>query len=151
MAEPASILTSDEVGPCGSPTCEAGWRRVTEQYVDRYAPPWPDPPPLGSTPEVDAAYEREVQRIAALRAGIANSWYPCRECKPRLFFRWVGGHWNSDHVAEACPQCQEGLPHHHRRRPADTPTSAADMAKTAAQVAAEQAAARQQERDSGEF
>lgn len=129
-AEPEVPLNPDDVGPCGSHHCEHGWRRVTDLYLDRQAP-WPEPPPFDATPEAEAAYEADVQRITQRRASLANTWYPCRACNPRAFFRWAGGHFASDHVPELCPECCEGLPRSRRHAKPAEPAHTAAMAAAA--------------------
>lgn len=33
--------------------------------------------------------------------------YPCKRCNTVAFFRWAGGHWNTDHDDLACDECIE--------------------------------------------
>lgn len=41
----------------------------------------------------------------SLRAAFGNTWYPCKNCQPSLFFRWAGDHLNPLHNAKACDVC----------------------------------------------
>jgi hypothetical protein len=129
---------ADTIGPCGKAGCDHGWRTVTDRYVDTYAPPWPEPPGLGADAATEAAYEADVARVELARRALARSVYPCKECHPKMFYRWVGGHWSGDHVPDDCADCQEGLPHHRRKARRDQPTSPAAMAERARAAAAAQ-------------
>jgi hypothetical protein len=67
-------------------TCVGGWREVTDEYARHLAPDDPI-------------------KQAALR----NTVYPCKQCKPKQFFRWVEGHYAAGHEPEACDGCRDQL------------------------------------------
>ena len=66
--------------------CEGGWRDVTDLYAEHLA---------GGDPT----------KVAGLR----NSVYPCKVCRPATFFRWVQGHYQPGHEPEACDVCKAEL------------------------------------------
>lgn len=88
---------------CTAAGCEHGWHYVARPYAEHLAGD------NDGTPAWRA-------RVAAL----LNSVYPCRVCKPAAFFRWVGGHFASDHDVANCPDCT--VPGQRRRTPARTRT-----------------------------
>lgn len=69
----------------------------------------PDPEPellaICSPEQVDLLRLQVEQRRAAAR----DSWYPCRDCNRRAFFRWAEGHWNKDHDLAGCADCIDML------------------------------------------
>lgn len=66
--------------------CVGGWREVTDVYAEHLA-------------------AGDPAKVAALR----NSVYPCKQCKPTQFFRWVQGHYQPGHEPEACDACKDAL------------------------------------------
>lgn len=92
----------------GCERCDGGWVTVKAGYVERLAP-WPAPLPadLAADPEMVAAHELLVEEVRVRRASLANTVYPCRECQPAAFFRWVGGHLERNHDRLACAECRE--------------------------------------------
>lgn len=85
----------------GCERCEFGWRHVGAEYAERLFPE-PDVSNLDPT----AAAQR-VAVVGAQRAGVLNSVYPCKNCRPADFFRWAEGHYASDHDRGACGECAE--------------------------------------------
>jgi hypothetical protein len=75
-----------ELNPLPPHECAAGWRDVTDEYAKHLAP--------------DDLHAQ---------AGLRNSVYPCRQCKPKQFFRWVEGHYGPGHEPEACDSCRDQL------------------------------------------
>lgn len=67
-------------------TCVSGWREVTDAYADHLAPNDP-----------------------AKQAALLNSVYPCKDCQPKAFFRWVQGHYMPDHEPDQCDACRDAL------------------------------------------
>lgn len=87
-------------------SCEGGYRRVTDRYVDEVAPLRPDPhPDLGPRPGEDAEAARALWderdranrqhriRQSSARAAAANTVFPCPKCNPEQFIRWEQGDW----------------------------------------------------------
>lgn len=101
---------------CTNPRCEGGWVQVLEGYVEREAP---EPElPEGAGPEADAERAKLAVDWKCQRAAAANTWYPCRVCNERLFYRWQGGHLEKDHNREDCDTCV--VPGQRRRNPERT-------------------------------
>lgn len=78
----------DRHGPCD---CEHGWLYVSPRYAEH----------LATVSLPDGSTEVDEQR----RQALVNSVYPCRDCKPGLFFRWVGKHLDPQHDASDCREC----------------------------------------------
>lgn len=100
-------LADQPTGPCTK--CEHGWVHVRPAYAEHQVP-MPDTDGLDA--ETVAAVEREVARM---RAAAADSYYPCRNCRPAQFFRWVGGHWEKDHDPGGCSECTATMGKRHAR------------------------------------
>lgn len=110
-------------GRCGG----NGQLRVLDGYVDRLAP-WPEAPGLGCTPLEHDAHELLVARVAERRAAYADTWYPCKDCNPKAFFRWARGCYTDGHDRASCDLCIEAGTHRGRggssyrdRGPRDVP------------------------------
>lgn len=86
----------------GCEHCEFGWRRIAPGAVDATLF---EPLDLDGLDVADRARLEMVRRceIAAAR----NTWYPCKHCNADRFFRWVGGHYGSDHDRGSCEDCVE--------------------------------------------
>lgn len=97
--------------------CEGdGWVRVGPGYVDQVAP-WP-PPPQDQSPEALEQHAAAMDTARILREAAANAVYPCRDCEPEMFARYIGRHWAPDHDRAACAQCPTGSSSGRRRNPA---------------------------------
>lgn len=96
-------------GDCGR--CEHGWKIVGAAYIRRHYEAW------GLT-------EEQIERF---RPGTV---YPCRECRPGLFYRWVGGHLDPEHNRADCDECsgrQDSTSRRGRRRPAPSAPARRDL------------------------
>jgi hypothetical protein len=82
----------------------SGWVQVQPAYAAQRHP-YPPPPELDASDDDLAEHARHVRRVDAARAAAIDSYYPCKECNPDAFFRWVGGHFSPGHDAAACPDC----------------------------------------------
>lgn len=92
----------------GCDRCERGWVRVTQAYVDRKAPyPAPLSPEIMSEPGMAEAYDALVASVESRRRALAESYYPCKECRPEAFYRWAQGHNEPNHDRTSCPECRE--------------------------------------------
>ncbi len=92
----------------------SGFLTVLPDYADTQYPETLDLTTLSDAERAVVDFQRHMLRSAA-----ANSVYPCRECRPEQFFRWLGGHWQPDHDKSACDECKAaGLPR--SRRPVTT-------------------------------
>lgn len=76
----------DEFTGAPTHTCVGGWREVTEAYADHLAPDDPHK-----------------------RAALLNSVYPCKQCRPKPFYRWVQGHYGPGHEPDDCDECKVSL------------------------------------------
>jgi len=102
--------------PCTDPSCGRGkrcpcskchgarWVQVQPAYAVQHHP---DP-----TAEQLAATDEEGQaqlwaQVMSSRRAAENSYYPCRQCAPGLFFRWAGGHLAMNHSTADCDECIE--------------------------------------------
>ncbi len=108
-------MTATATKPCPR-QCDRGWVTVTAAYVDRYAP-IPTPPDPTAPAATWAEYDQLAAHVHAIRAGLVNTVYPCRHCRPSLFYRWVGRHFEPDHDAGACTECHDVR----RGKPVDVP------------------------------
>jgi hypothetical protein len=109
--------------PNGCTHCDGhGWITVLPGYVERHAP-WPDPPGLGCTDDDQAAYDLAVTACEAARSALARSVYPCKHCRPNLFFRWANGCMAPGHEQGACELCQAVAPRRRGSQPAREPTT----------------------------
>lgn len=97
--------------PKGGRCDGSGWIQVQPAYAAQRHP-YPPNPELDATDEELAEHSRLVRRIDALRAQAVNSFYPCKECQPDVFYRWAGGHHAPGHT---CSECIENV-HRPRRR-----------------------------------
>lgn len=94
---------------CGNPLCTCGkchgvgWAWVGRSYPLEQVPD-PTADLLAQIPA--EAHPRVRFHVALSRAAAAASVYPCRVCNERLFYRWRGGHLDSDHERGHCPECQ---------------------------------------------
>lgn len=109
---------TDAAGPChcGDPHCSCsrchgvGWVQVQPSYADRQLPSLTLDQAAAveaAGPEAVAAVDRQLhyQRVA-----LADSWYPCRECNERAFYRWRDSHYHPDsdhHNRATCAGCQD--------------------------------------------
>jgi len=102
VADPTDPLLN---GPCGR--CDGhGWVQVQPQYaVDLFPDPTAERLALLNDEQQAAAWEH----VRVMRAAAAESVYPCKACRPTLFFRWAGGHLGSGHDAASCTECIEAL------------------------------------------
>jgi hypothetical protein len=82
-------LDSTEREPCTA--CTRGWRRVSEQWAMQQAEVVLD----------DGTKAYDAERLAAYRACV----YPCKDCKPNLFYRWAGKHFDPEHDPSNCTEC----------------------------------------------
>lgn len=100
-----------------APTCErcggGGQIKVLDGYVERNAP-WPAAPALGCSLVEQEAYELLVARVAERRAAYANSYYPCKDCNPKAFFRWAKGCYSDNHDRASCELCIDAGTHRGR-------------------------------------
>lgn len=105
MADPFDGHLDAPPGPCTR--CDGSrWVQVKPAYALHLVPD-PDPQLLAiCTPEQAAVVWAEVD---AQRGAARDSWYPCRDCNPRQFFRWAEGHWNKDHDVTNCAECIDAL------------------------------------------
>lgn len=78
---------ADPLEPCD---CDHGWRYVSRRYADHIA----EGMALG-----------EGVSLGSVVAGLLNSVYPCRPCRPGPFYRWSGGHFADDHDVASCADC----------------------------------------------
>jgi hypothetical protein len=99
---------------CTAARCEAGWVHVTTTYADRIAPEPVLPDDAG--PEWDVVRAGLIAEWRARHGAALNTVYPCRECQPDAFHRWLGGHMASDHDTADCEECQPPPGAHRRRR-----------------------------------
>lgn len=92
--------------------CDHGWIQVSPAYAERL---YPDPqlPTIESTTEQVAEFHKDMDRVHLRRVSALDSWYPCRHCSSRAFFRWLHlqdpNHDPADCDDEACQ------PHRRRR------------------------------------
>lgn len=112
--------------PCGHRRCPCRrchgtrWIEVSQNYADRLFPD-PPAPTLADMAEGDAA-RAQVDYTAACahqqerRAAAVKSCYPCRECAPAQFWRWVEGHYVAGHDPAGCDDCIEASGFKRRRR-----------------------------------
>lgn len=96
-------LAEDE-GPCTR--CDGGWVQVQPAYAVHQYPDLSAEQLDGLPPE---AVELLVGSIDLMRYAALNSVYPCRRCRPAMFFRWAGGHFKFGHDIATCPECIEVL------------------------------------------
>lgn len=95
--------------PCGSPLCNCGkchgvgWAWVGRSYPLEQVPD-PTAELLAQIPA--EAHARVVQQVELQRRAAAASVYPCRACNSALFYRWRGGHLDSEHDRAHCAECQ---------------------------------------------
>lgn len=88
---------------CANERCERGWITVTAAYVDEHAPKRPTAEVWdGMTDAERAAWEAQDE---AVRAGLAATVYPCKQCEPEMFYRWAGGHLDPRHNRADCDEC----------------------------------------------
>lgn len=90
---------------CDIERCDHGWVTVLPSYADRHAPQQPS----ADVWDRMSAKERETweTNTAAAWLALSETVYPCRMCQPDAFYRWVQGHWSSDHDRDRCEICQE--------------------------------------------
>lgn len=86
-------------GRCGG----VGWVQVTAAYAEKLFPL----PPAATLEDADhaAAFAALAEAVERRRRAAADSWYPCRECEPSLFYRWAGRHLDSKHDRAGCAEC----------------------------------------------
>lgn len=94
-----------------------GWVQVLPSYADRKCAPLLAARALVPEAELEA-FDRA---LASALATHANSVYPCRACRPRLFYRWAGGHLHPEHNREACDECSGPTRTRRRALPPATP------------------------------
>lgn len=121
---PAPVDTSD----CPIGRCEHGWVRVSDGYVDKHAPM---PQLADPVNDAEQAMNDAIMREWRIhRAGVANSSYPCWECRPRQFARWQQGHWRPDHRIDECVECclitGRNVPARKRRKAKEEPDATPD-------------------------
>lgn len=88
--------------------------QVQPAYADQQLP---EPDLFMADSELDEqTAELARQQLARQRAALAESVYPCRVHRPRLFFRWAGGHLALEHDRKACPDCLNDTPRKGARR-----------------------------------
>lgn len=76
--------------PLEAHECDGGWQWVKRQYAEHVA----------ASMHVEGTTPPE-----AIVAGLLNSVYPCRICKPSEFFRWAKGHFAREHDIATCVEC----------------------------------------------
>lgn len=101
-----------------------GWVWVTEEYAIGQAP-MPTEEWFSEHPHVSR--EGVERSVMERRAALMNTGYPCKACQPTRFFRWVGGHFASDHDAASCAECAEGASVPLRRRQRVHPKTRRDL------------------------
>lgn len=79
--------------------------QVSRRYVDHYVP-MPADLPLDADEDAQKAYDAAVRRALDERERRYSSVYPCKACRVAEFFRWAGGHWDSNHSRLACEECR---------------------------------------------
>lgn len=88
---------------CPNHRCDGhGWVQVRPDYADDRMPVVPQDVLDRLT---DQDRERFERNLAAIRAALESSVYPCQVCEPELFMRWVHGHLDSDHDRGSCDDC----------------------------------------------
>lgn len=81
--------------------CDDGWVGVTAAY------------PLQLVPDRDLSVVADehhgavVDAIKRARWYASRSVYPCKSCRPELFYRWAGGHLDRRHDPGTCDECIE--------------------------------------------
>lgn len=75
-------------------SCEGGFVYVGEKYAHAVALRRCD----GKEDHPRFKIELDVAR---------HNVYPCKVCRPAAFFRWAGGHYDSNHDASSCAECIE--------------------------------------------
>lgn len=80
------------------------WVQVQPAYAERMFPP-PADLPEGATDEQLRVHAAVVADADRCRRAAADSFYPCKDCAPTLFFRWAGGHLAIDHDRASCAEC----------------------------------------------
>lgn len=85
--------------------CDNGWVTVRPSYAANLVP---EPElPEAEGPEWDEIRAEMVADFERRRREAETHVYPCRICKPTLFFRWVERHYEPGHDAEGCADCIE--------------------------------------------
>lgn len=93
---------AEETGPCT--TCERGWVTVKPGYALHL---YPDPT-MEQLADLDEEQQAKLWATTEEhRRAAANSVYPCRRCRPAMFYRWAGGHFRPGHDPLACDECTE--------------------------------------------
>lgn len=77
---------------CDAAGCDGGMVQVSTGWVDKQMAKLPPGLP--------------TEMVRSKRAGFVDTWYPCRECRPGAFTRWVHGHWRPDHDVASCDECK---------------------------------------------
>lgn len=93
---------AEETGPCT--TCDGGWVQVQAAYALHL---YPDPTMEQLAELTTEQTEVLWASITSARAAAARSYYPCRRCRPAMFYRWAGGHFRPNHDVTACDECVE--------------------------------------------
>lgn len=105
---------------CTNRRCDGhGWVNVLPSYADQRAPV---PPPAEEWEKLTDDERAEWQAIhdSAWEA-LAQSVYPCKECRPDAFYLWAQGHYASDHDRGECEICTPAPVRRSKKEP--TPAS----------------------------
>lgn len=97
-------LAEAPAAPCTR--CDGGWIEVRPAYAEHMHPD-PDPEHVAHLTPDELAVVRE--QLELKRRAAANSVYPCKVCRPQMFWRWAGGHFKPGHDPLSCDECVEAL------------------------------------------